>query len=83
MIHAPPASRGGARSAFTQVRLVDVVLDVVVNVDVAVRVERSGAICLSKNYFSPLISCVLRLIRVVRCSVGGSRKRQIKPTTNC
>ena len=35
----------------------------IVDVDVdAVRVERSGATCSSKYYYSPFTSCVLRLI---------------------
>ena len=45
-----------------------------VDVDFAARLESSRATCLSKNYFSPLISCVLKLILVVRCSGGGSKE---------
>ena len=44
------------------------------HVDFAARVESSRATCLSKNYFSPLISCVLKLILVARCSGGGSKE---------
>ena len=54
-----------------------------VDVDVAVRVERSGATCPPKNYYLPLISWVLRLICVVRYSGVGSKRRQIKPAANC
>ena len=35
---------------------------------------RLRATCLRKNHFSPLISRVLKLILVVRCSGGGSEE---------
>ena len=44
------------------------------HVDFAARVESSRATCVSKNYFSPLISCVLKLILVARCSGGVSEE---------